>query len=236
MPRSARSCAGGFAYHVLNRANGKLRLFKKEADFMAFEQVMAEAFTRVPLRIIGYTLMSNHWHFVVWPRRGHDDEVSQFFRWLTTTHSLRWHASHGTTGMGHVYQGRFKSFPVEQDEHLTTLLRYVERNPLRAKLVRSADAWRWGSLYRRQHGTPEERALLTDSPVPLGAQWLEHVNRPQSRTELEVIRRCVVRGQPYGDADWQQKTAERLGLEYTLRPRGRPRIPPDSSDNPSRPL
>jgi putative transposase len=227
MPRSARSLVGGYGYHVLNRANGKLRLFKKEADFMAFEQVMAEAFERVPLRIIGYTLMSNHWHFVVWPRRGHDDEVSEFFRWLTTTHSLRWHAHHGTIGMGHVYQGRFKSFPIEQDEHLTNVLRYVERNPLRAKLVRRADAWRWGSLYRRLHGTPEERAILTHGPVPLGAQWLKHVNQPQSDAELEAIRRCVVRGQPYGDAAWQQKTAKRLGLEFTFRSRGRPRKTPE---------
>ena len=155
-------------------------------------------------------------------RKGQDDEVSEFFRWLTVIHSLRWHAHHGTLGMGHVYQGRFRSFPIEQDEHLMTVLRYVERNPLRARLVRSADAWRWGSLYRRLHGTPEERALLAESPVPLGSHWLEHVNRGQTKAEVEEIRRCVVRGQPYGDALWQRKTAERMGLEYTFRPRGRP--------------
>lgn len=208
---------------MLNRANGRLRLFGKEADFLAFEQVLAEALQRVPLRIIGYTVMSNHWHFVVWPRKGNDTEVSEFFRWLTVTHSLRWHAHHNTIGMGHVYQGRFKSFPIEQDEHLTTVLRYVERNPLRAKLVRSADAWRWGSLYRRLHGTPEERALLADCPVPLGTNWLEHVNRPQTKAEVEEIHRCVVRGRPFGDAAWQRKTAARMGLESTFRPRGRPR-------------
>jgi putative transposase len=82
-------------------------------------------------------------------------------------------------------------------------------------------------LYRRLHGTPEERAILTHGPVPLGAQWLKHVNQPQSDAELEAIRRCVVRGQPYGDAAWQQKTAKRLGLEFTFRSRGRPRKTPE---------
>jgi putative transposase len=174
MPRRARSILGGYAYHILNRANGRLRLFKKKADFVAFEEVLAQAFERVPLRILGYTLMGNHWHFVVWPKQGQHDQVSEFFRWLTVTHSLRWHVHHGTVGMGHVYQGRFKSFPIETDEHLLTVLRYVERNALRAKLVQKAEEWRWSSLYRRTQGTPEERSLLADSPVPLGQEPKEN--------------------------------------------------------------
>jgi putative transposase len=214
---------GGYAYHVLNRANGRLRLFKKEADFLAFEQVLVEVFERTPLRILAYTLMGNHWHFVVWPKRGNEGEVSEFFRRLTVTHSLRWHAHHKTLGMGHVYQGRFKSFPIEQDEHLLAVMRYVERNPLRAKLVRSADRWRWGSLYRRLHGTPEEQSLLADSPVPVGPKWLERVNRPQSKAEEAAIQQSLLRGRPYGEEGWQQATAKRMGLEFTLRPRGRPR-------------
>ncbi len=159
MPRTARTILGGYVYHVLNRANCRLRLFRKDADYVAFEQVLAEAHERVPLRILGYAVMSNHWHFVVWPRRGRGQEVSDFFRWLGITHAQRWHAHHGTIGTGHVYQGRFKSFPVASDEHLLSVLRYVERNPLRAGLVKRAEEWRWGSLYRRVHGTPEERAF-----------------------------------------------------------------------------
>ena len=223
MPRRARSIVGGYAYHVLNRANGRLRLFKKQADFAAFETLLAEAVERVPLRILGYTLMGNHWHFVVWPKQGRSEEVSEFFRWLTVTHSLRWHAHYGTLGMGHVYQGRFKSFPIEADEHLLAVLRYVERNPLRAKLVQSADQWRWGSLHRRLHGSPEEQSLLSAGPVRLGSRWLEHVNRPQSMAELLAIRQSVLRGRPYGCEAWRQKTAQRMDLEFTLRPRGRPR-------------
>jgi putative transposase len=160
MPRRARSIIGGYVYHVLNRANGRLRLFKKDGDFAAFEQVVSEARERVPLRILGYVVMSNHWHFVVWPRQRRDGEVTDFFRWLTLTHSQRWHAHHGTSGMGHIYQGRFKSFPIAADEHFLKVLRYVERNPLRAGLVSRAEDWRWGSLYRRTRGIADEMALL----------------------------------------------------------------------------
>jgi putative transposase len=223
MPRRARSLVGGYAYHVLNRANGRLRLFRRDSDFAAFEQVLAEAHDRVPLRILAYVVMGNHWHFVVWPRQNHAGQVSDFFRWLCVTHAQRWHAHHGTAGMGHVYQGRFKSFPIAADDHFIAVLRYVERNPLRARLVARAEDWRWGSLHRRANGTPEEKALLSTGPVPLGPLWAQHVNRPQTEAELETIRRCVNRGQPFGGETWQSKVARQLGLEHTLRPRGRPR-------------
>ena len=229
MPRRARSIVGGYAYHVLNRANGRLRLFRNEADFAAFDALIAEAVERVPLRILGYTIMGNHWHFVVWPRQRANEQVSEFFRWLTVTHSQRWHAHHGTAGMGHVYQGRFKSFPIAADEHLLTVLRYVERNPLRAGVVKRAENWRWGSLYRRVHGTAEKQAMLSESPVPLGRSWCKHVNEPQQEAELAAIRRSIARGQPFGGEKWQAKVTQQLGLEHTFRPRGRPKKETDAT-------
>ena len=222
MPRRARSIIGGYAYHVLNRANGRLRLFKKEADFAAFEAILQEAAERVPLRILAYTIMSNHWHFVVWPRQRAGDSVSEFFRWLTVTHAQRWHAHHGTSGMGHVYQGRFKSFPVASDEHLRGVMRYVERNPLRAGMVAAAETWRWGSLFRRTQGTADERALLTEPPIKLGPNWAKHVNAPQNEAEVLAIQQCVQKGRPYGGAAWTKKVSSQLGLEHTFRARGRP--------------
>jgi putative transposase len=217
---------GGYVYHVLNRANGRLRLFKKDADFKAFEQVLTEAFERVPLRILGYAVLGNHWHFVVWPRRGQPEQVSEFFRWLTVTHSQRWHAHHGTAGMGHVYQGRFKSFPVAEDDHLLAVLRYVERNPLRAGLVDRAEDWPFGSLWRRTRGNDDDRRILTDSPIPLGRAWAERVNRAESDAELAAIRQHVARGRPFGGETWTSKVSRQMGLEHTFRPRGRPRKSP----------
>jgi putative transposase len=149
--------------------------------------------------------------------------LTAFVRWLTHTHTMRWHAHYHTSGTGHLYQGRFKSFPVEADDHLYAVLRYVERNPLRANLVRRAEDWRWGSLWHRAHGAAQPVLGLEPWPVPLPADWSAVVNAAQTTAEVEAVRRSVVRGRPYGSASWQQRAAKRLGLEYTLRPRGRPK-------------
>jgi putative transposase len=223
MPRRTRTIVGGLIYHVLNRSNGRTTLFRKAADYDAFQRTLEEAFQRVPLRILSYCVMPNHWHFVVWPRRGADGEVSDFFRWLTLTHTQRWHANHGTSGTGHLYQGRFKSFPIEQDEHYYTVARYVERNPLRAGLVQRAEEWRYGSLWRRIAGSDADRAVLADWPLTLPRQWVEHVNQPQTEAEADAIRRSILRSAPFGGDAWKKRTVAALGLEHTQRPRGRPR-------------
>jgi putative transposase len=136
---------------------------------------------------------------------------------------MRWHAHFGTSGSGHLYQGRFKSFPVETDEHLYCLLRYVERNAKRANLVDRAERWRWSSLWRRVSGDPLERELLHRWPVPQPTDWVRLVNRAQSEAELKAVRHAIRRGAPLGSPQWQLRTAAKLGLEWTLRARGRPK-------------
>ena len=220
MPRRPRCCPGGTVFHVLNRSVARLTLFEKPEDYQAFYRVLGEAWTETPIRILDWCLMPNHWHFVVWPEN--DAQTTDFFRWLTHTHTMRWHAHHGTLGTGHLYQGRFKSFPVEEHEHLYAVLRYVERNARRANLAERAEAWRWGSAWLRQHAGPSEKRILSDWPVPIPSEWLEWVNQAQDEQELAAIRRCVQRGTPFGDPQWVTNTAARLGLGYTLRPRGRP--------------
>jgi len=142
-------------------------------------------------------------------------------QWLTVTHVRRWHAHHHTEGTGPLYQGRFKSFPIQEGEHFLTVCRYVERNPRRANLVKQAEAWRWSSLWHRTHDTGVP--WLTAWPVAVPEGWTEHVNRPETEAELAALRRSVMRGVPCGEADWQRRTAARLGLESALRDRGRPR-------------
>ena len=124
-------------FHVLNRANARATIFEKPEDYAAFERVLREAVDRVEMRVLAYCLMPNHWHLVLWPRR--DGDLSKFMGWLTLTHTQRWHAHHRTVGTGHLYQGRYKSFPVQDDEHFLTVCRYVERNGLRANLAPRAD-------------------------------------------------------------------------------------------------
>jgi len=213
-------------FHCLNRAVARLTLFEKEADYAAFERVLEEAHERVPLRILDYAIMPNHWHLVLWPR--HDHEVTDFLQWLTVTHTMRWHAHYHTSGTGHLYQGRFKSFPVERDDHLLALLRYVERNPLRAGLVKRAEDWRWGSAWRRTAGAAQRaltvQNLLAEWPLDRPRNWLQRVNEPQTEAELAALRRCVQRGTPYGSDRWVRRSALHLDLDATLRPRGRPRL------------
>jgi putative transposase len=173
------------------------------------------------MRLLAYCLMPNHWHLVLWPH--HDGDLSEFMRWLTVTHTQRWHAHYHSAGSGPLYQGRFKSFPVQTDEHFLRLCRYVERNALRAGLMPRAEHWRWSSLWHRLHHS--EHGLLDPWPVAIPDSWLSYVNRPESESELMALRRCVVRGTPFGVPDWIERTVKELGLESTLRPRGRPKKP-----------
>jgi putative transposase len=196
-------------------------MFRKDADFEAFQQVMVEANERHPIRILSYCVLSNQWHFVVWPEE--DGQVTDFFRWLAHTHAMRWRVSRRTVGYGHLYQGRFRSFPVECDEHLLSLCRYVERNPLSAGLVRTAQQWRFSSLWARMHGDDEIKTLLSPWPVKRPKDWTARVNAALSAKELGRIRVSLERGRPYGRDVWIKRTVEELKLEHTVRPEGRPR-------------
>jgi putative transposase len=214
-------------FHVLNRGVGRMRLFLRDADFEAFERTLAKTLETRPMRILSYCLMSNHWHLVLWPE--HEGDLGAFMQKLTITHARNWQEHRRRVGYGHLYQGRYKSFPVESDEHYYQVVRYVERNAQRAGLVRRAENWRWSSLWRRLHGSAEERRILSDWPLALPKSWVQYVNQPQTEAELAALRRSVQRGQPYGDDRWVRRTAQRLGLQSPLRPRGRPKTESTSS-------
>jgi putative transposase len=136
---------------------------------------------------------------------------------------MRWHVAHDTVGGGHLYQGRFKSFPVEQDGHFLTVCRYVERNALTANVVRRAEDWRWGSLWARRQGSEELRAILSDWPLARPRNWMRLVNEVMSESEVEKLRGCIARNRPYGGESWQADVARKLGLSHTLRNEGRPK-------------
>jgi putative transposase len=220
MPRTARASVGGVCYHVINRGNGRAEVFHKDDDYAAFVRLIAEAGDRFGMRLLSYCLMPNHFHLVPYPR--HDGDLSRWMQWLLTAHVRRYHRHYGTSG--HVWQGRFKAFPIQQNEHLLTVMRYVERNPLRAGLVARAEAWPWSSMpcWRRR----ERPSFLHSGPVDRGRHWIADVNHPMTDEELEGVRKSVNRGTPWGAPAWQRQTATRLGLESALRPRGRPRKRP----------
>ncbi|WP_406698306.1 transposase [Singulisphaera sp. Ch08] len=214
MPRTARASAAGYCYHVLNRGNARATVFHKEGDYDAFLEMMAEATLRVPMRIIAYCLMPNHFHLALWPRD--DGDLSRWMHWLLTTHVRRYLRHYHSTG--HVWQGRFKAFPIQADEHLRVVLRYIERNPLRADLVERAELWRWSSL-----SSLGPAPTLDPGPAPRGEGWIEDVNALMTEAECTTIRESIRRDRPLGSETWVRDTAKSLGLEASLRDRGRPR-------------
>ena len=221
MGRPKRPDEAGCLYHAMNRGNARATIFHKPADFDAFEGILAEGLQRYPCQILAYQLMPNHWHLVLRPTK--DGGMSNFLRWVSLTHTMRLHSHYRSVGAGHIYQGRFKSFPIQDDEHFLAVCRYVERNALRAGLVPRAEKWRWGSLSRWLANSEMAPTLLTPWPIPRSPDWQSKVNAALSATELAAIRLCVNRGSPFGDEKWTATITGRLGLESTLTPRGRPK-------------
>jgi len=220
MGRVKRVDVGGMVYHALNRANFRSRLFKKEWHYEDFLALLGESLEFVPMRVLAYCLMPNHWHMVLYPRA--DGELSKFLQRTTLTHTQRYHAKTRTVGYGHIYQGRYKSLPVEPDGHFLTLVGYVERNAQRAGLVKRAEEWPWSSLHARRYGNEAPKALLSPWPVPEPGHYLEWLNRSQPKEEVEKIRYAVKKSRPYGSEGWVNTAVAQFGLENTMRNRGRP--------------
>jgi len=131
MPRPPRADEAGGLYHALNRGNLRAGIFREEGDFVAFEKILHEGLQRYQIELFSYQLMTNHYHLVLRPLI--DGEMSRFMGWIGGTHTMRYHAHYHISGLGHVYQQRYKSFPIQDDHHFFGVCRYVERNALRAR-------------------------------------------------------------------------------------------------------
>lgn len=221
MSRAPRIDVADLVYHVINRANARQTIFHSSEDYIHFEQLLKESAKRTDMRILGYVLMPNHWHLLLYPKN--DGDVALFMQWLTLTHTNQYHAKKRTIGHGHIYQGRYKSFLVAKDQYLVTVLKYIERNPVRAKLVSKVEAWKWGSGYRRLDGTLKEKALLAPMLIDLPRNYRTWVNAPDKEEELEALRTSVNKGKPFGAMQWVERTVEKFGLQLTTRGRGRPK-------------
>jgi putative transposase len=217
MPRTARASVGGICYHVINRGNGGAQVFNKNEDYFRFTEMMNQACERLPLRVVSWCLMPNHFHLVLWPYANGD--LSRWMQWLMTCHVRRYHRHYKSSG--HIWQGRFKAFPIQQDGHYLTVLRYIERNPLRANLVRFAQDWQWSSLF--EWNIRGRNTFLSKGPVARPAGWLGLVNQEQTQSELDMVRNSMNRGSPFGNDEWSKRVAVELGLESAINPRGRPR-------------
>jgi len=217
VPRVTRGLADRLTYHVINRGNGRQEVFHKDGDYEAFINLMKQAKKLYSVKIFAYCLMPNHFHIVLMPDKG--EELSKWMQWLMTSHVRRYHRHYESSG--HIWQGRFKSFIIQRDEHLLMVLRYVEGNPVRAGLVNSAKEWLWSSHKERFYRG--NNTLVEDIPIELPVNWDRYVDEPLTEKELERLRQSVNRQSPYGQTEWQINITQRFGLESTLRPRGRPK-------------
>lgn len=216
MPRISRGLADNHYYHLLNRGNGQQQVFLCEDDYRVFVDLLRAAKERYPLHLYGYCLMPNHFHLLVKPEKGED--LSRWMQWLMTSHVRRHHRVYRTSG--HIWQGRYKSFLVQDADYMLTLLRYIEGNPVRTGLVSSSVDWRWGSSCDR--GKDEKEALVDLFPLQFPEDWVESVDQPLTDKERERYRLSIKRQAPFGSKDWQMRVCERYGLESTMKKKGRP--------------
>jgi putative transposase len=219
--------ADGLVYHALNRGNNRDKVFFKPGDFRFFLRALQQTKERYPFRLFGYCLMSNHFHLILEPAAGQN--ISRILQSLTVAHTWYYHKQRDCSG--HVWQGRFKSATIQADEHLLTVMRYVESNPLRAEMVSDLAVYPWSSYV--VHGLGKRSELVDEAPVWTGlarteesrqSYWRKWLHKPLTAKELTALRRSVTTGRPYGTEAWVKEIAKRLGLDLTERPRGRPRV------------
>jgi putative transposase len=221
MARTARVDIGDIPYHILNRAVGKMRIFNTQNDYQTFLQILADTKEETGMRILAFDIMPNHWHLSLYPRE--DGDLGVFMHRLTNAHTRRVHAETGTTGTGPLYQGRYKSFMIEDDTHLFTVIKYIERNPVRAGLVRKCEDWQWGSAWLRAHGNATQIArLIDDPPIDLPKDYLRWINTHDREDDLEQLRISVRRGAPFGGDTWMENMIQEHDLLSTVRREGRP--------------
>ena len=199
MPRRRQCGTGGLIFHVIDgrcEARGALR--PSHPTTVAFENLMIETKRRMEISLLVYCLMPNHWHLVLWPDR--DGLLSKFMQRVTFTHAMRWNASRGISGAGAVYQGRFRAIPVQHDWNFLRLCRYVERNPLRAGLVKDPTEWRWSSFWRRHNACDNE--VLAAWPMTPPEDWHSLLTESDVDPELEAIARRCEEANPSARASW----------------------------------
>lgn len=225
MGRPPRPIADGLVYHALNRGNNRAGVFALADDYRQFLDALRQTKERYPFRLYAYCLMSNHFHLVLEPGPG--QSISRIVQSLTVAHTWHYHKTQGSSG--HVWQGRFKSPLVESDEHLLTVMRYVESNPLRAGLVADLADYAWSSYLL--HGLGQTLPLVDEAPVwklvglvekARRTYWRRWLHLPLTEKELAAVRRSVTSGRPYGSEEWVKQMAVRLGLDLAPRRRGRP--------------
>jgi putative transposase len=212
MPRRELAQAANVIFHVCNRSARRLLLFESPNDYLAFLNTLEEAKRRVPLELMAYCVMPNHFHLIVRPRV--IGQLPAFMQWFQFTHSKRWRVFRGTSGEGAVYQGRYRAIPIQDDHHFLVACRYVEANAFRSRLVSRVEHWPWSSFCERIKRY--QRVTLDPWPIPPPANWSALLNDQRQNPELLRLRKAVQKNVPFGGSAWMETFAASQGNERGL--------------------
>ncbi len=199
MPRLPRIVAGNNVYHIVNRAIGKLSIFNSFDDFNLFISCVKEAQLKLDMRILAYCIMPNHWHLLLYPKN--DSDISLFMHQLTNAHTRKFHLKTQTVGTGPLYQGRYFSSLVNTDNYVLAVIKYIEQNPLRARLVLRVEDWQWSSARLRLTNINPHAPIITDAPISLPSNYHEWVNILENDVN-ENVRKSIQKGIPFGSDVW----------------------------------
>lgn len=217
MPRLARGLVNGYPCLVSNLGRDGEKIFRDDEDYQSFVALLKEAKERHPVRVLAYCLMPDHFHLLLLSERAKD--MSKWMHWLMASHAWRFRGRYGTCGR--IWEGRFRSFIVQEGEHLLQVAVFIEGSPVREGLAGSAAAWQWSSHGERTGRCPLQACDALPGEVP--SDWGEYVAAPLAQEEYEKVCRSMKRQAPYGDAAWREAVCRRHGLESTMRALGRPR-------------
>ena len=217
MPRIARGLADNQIYHIINRGNRREVVFHDNYDYEKFLKLLIESKEKYAIKIYAYCLMPNHFHLVIYTK--YADSLSQGMHWISSS-SVRYYNKRYNIS-GHLWQGRYKSFIVQEDSYLLVLLKYVEANPKRARIVKDCIDYKYSSANNR---IKNNENLITDEiPILLPDDWYGYINSDEKITDIESIRNCINRQAPLDDKNWKYMVSKKYNLESTINPRGRPK-------------
>lgn len=220
MPRLARSVFAQVPHHVTQRGNRREDVFFTDADFDAYLAWLAQYAEQHDVEILAYCLMPNHVHLVAVPASA--DGLQAVLKPLHMRYAQRVNRARG--GNGHVWQGRYFSSALDE-AYLWAAIRYVERNPVRARIVRKAENYLWSSA--AGHCGLRDDPVVTRSKywgkqfADIGGwqAWLAGADAPGT---LEILRRNADKGLPCGSERFIRRMETIAGRELTYRPPGRP--------------
>ena len=221
MPRLARIVIPGCAHHVTQRGNNRQDVFFVDDDRRLYLRLLAEQCQAHGLDVLAYCLMVNHVHLIVIPR--HEQSLAKGFGRTNFVYTQAVNHLHGRSG--HLWQNRFYSCSLDA-EHFWRAMQYVERNPVRAKLVRRAWRYPWSSAAAHCGKTADETGLLNMkwwADKSRGWDWPACLQQPQDESEVAALRLATHRGRPLGTDSFVSKLEKLVGRRLRPLPVGRPR-------------